>query len=142
MGAGLEFRALAEVDQPAWASMHKVRLAVESYLNAAFAQSSLAEFSIKLRYVPIIMPVGMRERYPSRSKVRKKENLCDCAPQLNYEIFVEGTFAEQIDEYLRGVALSAPHLAKLGASQPQIEEFKKILKDAADQIGRTDGVVH
>jgi len=111
-------------------------------LNTAFQGPILAELRIKLRYVPIIMPEGMRERYPARSRVRKKENLYDCAPQLKYEVFVEGTFSEQVDEYLRGIALSAPHLGKLGASQQQIEEFKRILKDAADQIGRTGGVVH
>ena len=138
----MQFWASAEVDSPAFLAMVKVRKVVEPFLNAAFEMSLLAELPIKLRYVPIIMPEGIRERYPARSKVRKKENLYDCAPQLNYEVFVEGVFAEQVDEYLRGVALSAPHLAKLGASQPQIEEFKKILKDAADQIGRTDGVVH
>ena len=138
----MQFCAYAEVDQSAFLAMRKVREGVEPFLNAAFETSILAELPIKLRYVPIIMPEGMRERYPARSKVRKKENLYDCAPQLNYEVFVEGTFAEQVDEYLRGIALSGPHLAKLGASQQQIEEFKRILKDAADQIGRTGGVVH
>jgi hypothetical protein len=138
----VQFRAFAEVDQPAFFAMRQVRQRVEPFLNAAFETSVLAEIPITLRYVPIIMPEGVRERYPARSKVSKKENLYDCAPQLNYEVFVEGTFAEQVDEYLRGIALSVPHLAKLGASQQQIEELKRILKDAADQIGRTNGVVH
>lgn len=138
----MQFWASAEVYQPAFPAMAKVRQRIEPFLNTAFEVSILAELPIKLRYVPIIMPEGMRERYPARSKVRKEENLYDCAPQLNYEVFVEGMFAEQVNEYLRGIALSAPHLAKLGASQQQIEEFKKILKDAADQIGRTGGVVH
>lgn len=138
----MQFRALAEVDQSAFLAMRKVREEVEPFLNAAFELSILAKLPIKLRYVPIIMPEGVRERYPARSKVRKKGNLYDCAPQLSYEVFVEGTFAEQVDEYLRGIALSALHLAKLGASQQQIEEFKKILKNAADQIGRSGGVVH
>jgi|SRR5215469_7766784 len=104
--------------------------------------SILAKLPIKLRYVPIVMPEGMRERYPARSRVRKKENLYDCAPQLDYEVFVEGTFAEQVKEFLRGIGLSALHLSKLGASQRQIEEFKKILDNAADEIGRTGGSFH
>lgn len=138
----MQFRALAEVEKSAYHAMWKVRQVVEPFLNAAFEVSILAELPIKLRYVPIIMPKDARERYPARSKVRKKENLYDCAPQLDYEVFVHGAFADQVKEYLRGVALSAPHLAKLGASQQQIEEFKKILNDATDQIGQTGGIVH
>jgi hypothetical protein len=80
------------------------------------------------------MPEGMRERYPARSKLRKKERLYDCAPQLNYDVFVDGDLEPQLREYLRGIALSAPHLAALGATPEQIEEFKAILRDALDRI--------
>lgn len=88
----------------------------------------------KLRYVPIIMPKGMRARYPARSKLRKKEKIYDCAPQLNYEVFVEGTFEEQLREYVRGIAESAPHLAGLGATPEQIEDFNKIMATAVERI--------
>lgn len=108
--------------------------AVEPFLNFAFASSSLAEISGKLRYVPIIMPDEMREQYPARSKLRKKERVYDCAPQLDYGIFVEGTFEAQLREYVRGIAESAPHLAGLGATPEQIAEFEQIMATAVDRI--------
>jgi hypothetical protein len=130
----LEFRASAEVNQPAFSALSKAHRCVEPYLNSAFAASSLATLQGKLRYVPIVMPEGMRERYPARSKLRKKERIYDCAPQLDYDVFVEGTFEAQLREYLRGIALSAPHLEGLGALPRQIEEFKAILANAAERI--------
>jgi hypothetical protein len=114
--------------------MNRARRCVEPFLNAAFAASSLATLDVELRYVPIIMPEGMRERYPARSKLRKKERLFDCAPQLNYEVFVEGGFEDQLREYLRGIALSSSYLAPLGASPEQIAEFEAILANAVDRI--------
>lgn len=110
--------------------MVKVRLAVEPYLNAAFAASRLAAVEGKLRYVPIIMPEGIRERYPARSSLRKKERIYDCAPQLNYDVFVKGSFEDQLREYLFGIAESAPFLKDLGATPEQITEFNSILTRA------------
>jgi hypothetical protein len=59
-------------------------------------RSSLATLNVKLRYIPIVMPEGMRERHPARSKLRENERIYDCAPQLNYEVFVEGSFEDQL----------------------------------------------
>jgi len=86
----------------------------------------------------------MQERYPARSKLVKKEKLYDCAPQLNYEVFVEGSFKDQIREYLRGIALSEPYLAPLGASPKQIQEFTYIMSNAVDRIiaERPDEIRH
>ena len=114
--------------------MDKARRCVCPFLSAAFTASSLATLNGLLRYVPIVMPEGMRERYPARSKLRKKERLYDCSPQLNYDVFVEGTFEDQLREYLRGIAESAPHLAGLGATPQQIEDFNKIMATAAERI--------
>jgi hypothetical protein len=130
----LNFWASAEVFQAAFPAMDKARRCVGPFLNTALARSSLATLEGKLRYVPIVMPEGMRQRYPARSKLRKKERVYDCAPQLNYDVFVEGTFADQLQEYLRGIAESAPHLAGLGATPEQIEDFNKIMATAAERI--------
>jgi hypothetical protein len=111
-----------------------VRNCVEPFLNKEFAVSSLSVFECKLRYVPIIMPVGMKERYPARSKLRKKERLYDCAPQLDYETFVSGTFEEQLREYIRGLIEIGPQLPKLGATKEQVEAFDRILAEAVDRI--------
>jgi hypothetical protein len=130
----LKFWASAEVFQPAFPAMDRARRCVDPILNVAFAASSLATLDAKLRYVPIVMPNGMRERYPTRSKLCKEERLYDCAPQLNYEVFVEGSFEDQLREYMHGIAESAPHLAELGATPPQIEDFKKIMASAVEIV--------
>jgi hypothetical protein len=91
--------------------LEQTRRSVEPFLNAAFAASSLATLQCKLRYVPIVMPEEMHPRYPSRSKLRKKERIYVCAPILDFEVFAKGRFEDQLREYLRGIAPSAPHLA-------------------------------
>lgn len=138
------FWASSEIYRPANDSSEKVRHAVEPYINEVAEASGLNELDCKLRYIPIIMPDGMKERYPARSKLRKKEKVYDCSPQLNYEVFVSGTFEAQLREYLDGIAPSAPYLAELGASPEQVEEFKAILSGAYDQIllTRPDQVRH
>jgi hypothetical protein len=130
----LIFLASAEVSQAADSALNRVRRCVEPFLNAAFAASSLASLECRLRYVPIVMPEGIRQRYPARSQLRKKERIYDCAPQLDYDLFVNGRLEDQLREYLRGIALSGPHLAGLGASPRQIEEFNAILERAAERI--------
>ena len=130
----MEFWAAAEVDQPAYAAVTRTRRSVEPFLNMAFAASSLDTLQCKLRYVPIVMPLRLHARYPARSKLRKKERIYDCAPILDYGVFIEGKFEDQLQEYLRGIALAAPHLEGLGASPQQIEEFKAILASAVERI--------
>ena len=130
----MKFWASTETYKAAAPSVIKVQRCVEPYLNAAFAASSLATLQCMLRYVPIVMPEDMHARYPARSKLRKKERIYDCAPILDYGVFVEGCFEDQLREYLRGIALSAPHLAGLGASPEQVEEFKAILASAVERI--------
>ena len=130
----MEFWASAEVYEPAFSALDKVRRMVGPFLNAAFLKSSLATLHCKFCFIPIVMPTGMRERYPARSKLRKKERVCDCAPQLSFDIFVDGKIEDQLREYLSGIASSAPHLAGLGASLQQIADFEAILAQAAEFI--------
>jgi hypothetical protein len=130
----LIFWASAEVFRTASPALEKARHCVEPHLNAEFARSRLATIDAELRYVPIVMPKGMRERYPERSMLRRKERVYLCAPQLNYEVFVDGSFEDQLREYLRGIALSAPHLKGLGATPEQIADFEKIMKEAVERI--------
>jgi hypothetical protein len=111
----LRFWASAEVFRDAAPALNRARLRVEPFLNASFASSSLATLDVKIRYVPI-------------------EWLFDCAPQLNCGVFVEGSFEDQLREYLQGIAQSSPHLAALGASPEQIAEFEVILESAVARI--------
>ncbi len=130
----MQFWASAEVDRPAVENMYKARLKVEPFLNKAFSATSLATLECLLRYVPIIMPKEMHERYTARSRLRRKDRIYDCAPQLDFDVFVSGTFEEQLDEYIRGIALSTHRLKDLGASPEQIKDFETILAGATQRI--------
>ena len=130
----MEFWASCEVYKPATTTLERARHCVEPFLNAAFSRSSLSKLDCEIRYVPIVMPEEYHDRYPARSKLRKKQKLYDCAPILDYEVFVNGTLEDQLREYLRGIAESAPYLADLGASPEQIQEFEDILAGAVDKI--------
>lgn len=125
-----------ECFQPAFEAVRKVLNMVERRLNTELALSSLASFECTLRYIPIIMPDNMKGRYPARSKLRKKERLYLCAPQLDYEVFVTGTFEEQLIECCRGISETTPHLAKLDATKEQIEDFRRILEETIQAILR------
>jgi hypothetical protein len=130
----LRFWASMEVYKPASAAAETVRRRVEPFLNAAFAASSLATLEGELRYVPIIMPEDMHARYPERSTLRKRERIYDCAPWLNYEVFANGTFGDQLREYLRGIATSAQQLPGLGATPRQVADFEAIVATAVEDI--------
>jgi hypothetical protein len=128
------FWASAEVFQAADVGQEKCRRSVGPFLNAELGKSSLRPIDAELWYIPIIMPKGMRERYPERSRFYKKQRAYAFSPQLNYEVFVGGSFEDQLKEYIRGIALSAPHLKGLGATPEQIEDFKRILQEAVPRI--------
>jgi len=130
----LEFWASAEVHQPAFSALDRVRRCVEPFLKTAFAVSSLSTLNWELRYIPIVMPAKMHARYPVRSKLRKSERVYVCAPNLDFDVFVQGKIEDQIQEYLRGISFSAQHLAELGATPQQIEDFNKIMATAVERI--------
>lgn len=131
----MNFQWSAEVFKDASDGLVRSSKAVESYLQSAFAASDkLSDLPIIIRYVPIAMPDMLLSRYPARSKLRKKERLYNCAPQLNYSVFVSGSFEEQLREYLRGLTEATPHLKSLGANNDQIEEFENVLRRAVGEI--------
>ncbi|WP_439542080.1 hypothetical protein [Hyphomicrobium sp.] len=131
----MHFRWSAEVFKDASDGLRRCSKAVDAYLQSGFAKSDkLSDLPITVRYVPIAMPHEALHRYPARSKLRKKERLYDCAPQLDYDVFVSGTFEEQLREYLRGLAETTPHLKELGANDDQVVEFESILRKAVDEI--------
>ena len=115
-------------------AMREVREHVEPYLNASFQASSLATLECRLRYIPIIMRAEKRARYPARSELLKKERIYDCAPQLDFEVFVVGTFEDQLKTYLSGIEETALHLSELGATEQQVKDFQVILANAAEHI--------
>lgn len=130
----MEFWASSESHKPASQALEATRKKVEPFLNAAIAASSLAPLRLKLRYVPIVMPQSMLSRYPARSKPNLKEQVYDCAPILDYEVFVNGSSKDQVREYLRGVSQSAPHLLVFGASAEQTRAFIEIVEAAVERV--------
>ncbi len=130
----MKFWASAEVHQPASHALNSVRQRVELFLNSAFEKTSLANVNGELRYVPIVMPKEMRSRYTERSQFRRKDHVYVCAPHLDYEVFVIGELEGQLREYIRGIRISVPHLARLGATKEQIIEFETILASATENI--------
>jgi hypothetical protein len=124
----LIFVAYAEIYKPASSSMVEIRRAVEPLMNDMIDQSRLAALDVKLRYIPIIMPDGIKEFFPSRSKARKSEKICDLSPQLNYELFITTNLIDAIKEYIRGLEGAPKYLKILGATSDQSEDFIKLIK--------------
>jgi hypothetical protein len=135
----MELLVSAELFKDAGAAYRRTSAAVKRYLLRSFSESSaLSSLPVTVRYIPIIMPDQLRERYPPRSRLRAKERLYDCAPQLIYDTFVCGTFEQQIEEYIRGLSESVPHLEKLGATAEQVAQYETILRQARDVILRDE----
>jgi hypothetical protein len=130
----MEFWASSESYIKASENLDATWRLVEPYLNHVFGNSSLNDLKIKLRYVPIVMSPESLANYPERSRARIKQNIYLCAPQLDYQTFVDGTLSDQLDEYLRGIALSSPFLKKFGATPEQVREFDLIIATARDAI--------
>jgi hypothetical protein len=124
----MNFWASSEVHSPASLGSEAVRRFVVPYINAALTASTLGEVQVEVRYVPIIMPAAMKSRYPARTRVVKRTGTYDCAPQLDYDVFVEGTFMDQVDEYLRPFLASGAHLSQLGLAQEDIAQFEEIVR--------------
>ncbi len=132
----MEFWASAEVAKPAHAALVHCERLLEAELNKALADSDLAGLKGKFRYVPIVMPPDWAVNYPPRSRLRKNEGdgVYDCAPQLDYETFIKGSFEEQLAEYTRGILLEAAQIAGLGASLDQVREFEDLVVTARFRI--------
>jgi hypothetical protein len=128
------FWASSESHVKASYSLDRARRLVEPYLNDNFDNSSLNSFNIELRYVPIVMdPEGLKH-YPERSRAKIKQKIHLCAPHLDYQTFVDGDLSACLDEYMRGIALSSPHLKKFGATPEQVHDFDLIIATARDAI--------
>lgn len=130
----MNFWASSETDRQSGGAVETIRRRVEPYLNAAFTRSSLGAVEAKIRYIPIVMDEEARPRYPARSRMRKKERLYDCAPQLDYETFVSGSWNDQVRVYLNGLRECAPRLLELDASKAQAQEFLDILDRAIEEL--------
>lgn len=125
----MKFWASAETDALAFDNIYNVTKYIEPKINRSLQLSSLSEIYLKIRYIPIVMSDDSINMFPSRSKVRKKSRIYDCAPQLGFRIFTSGTWNEQIENYLNGLRECASRLNEFGASKEQAQEFIRILEE-------------
>ena len=130
----VEFWASSEVYQPAYGMLSRVRREVEARLNVELNRSNLSARAIKFRYVPVVMPDDMKDRYPARSRPLPAQGIYDCAPQLDYDTFVNGAYDRCVDEYLRGVLSCASSLTAVGMTDIEIELFEALVGRVRDAI--------
>jgi hypothetical protein len=128
----MKYWSSSEATQLATDKLSEVWGAVDTGLAEAIAQSSLADFDVKIRYIPIIMDEQFRARYPARSRVERKNRVYNCCPQLDHHSIVTSAPAERALIYLEGLRECGAGLAKLGATPAQVAEFDAIL----DEVGR------
>lgn len=125
----MKFWASAETDALAFDNIYNVTKYIEPKINRSLQLSSLSEIYLKIRYIPIVMSDDSINMFPSRSKVRKKSRIYDCAPQLGFRIFTSGTCNEHIENYLNGLRECASRLNEFGTSKEQAQEFIRILEE-------------
>ena len=131
----MEFFFSSEVEQSALMANHETEALVSARIQSAVARGPLATFEAKIQYVPIIMGEERRERYPARSRLRRKERIYSCSPQLEIEPFLSGTKPERIAVYVEGLRECGPALEKLGATEDQVNAFNQILDDIIATLG-------
>lgn len=102
----------------------------------------LANIDVKIGYVPIIMSPELTPRYPARTKVSHKRRALECAPQLDYEIFLRQSLETVAKEYVRGIIDCLPLLSRLGLHNSEIGQveqfFAHVSADLQDDFRAED----
>jgi hypothetical protein len=130
----MQFWASSETYGTTGETSEVIRRPLEQRINEELNRSDLKDLAIKYRYVPIIMPLELLEKYKARSRVSKKNRICDCAPQLDYDLFIDQPFEISLAEYVRGIETAIPSLAKLGLTSEQIALFSDIIKASQQAV--------
>ena len=128
------FWASSETYQLASQRTEEVRRALEPTINDQLSRSALNEIGVDFHYIPIVMPTEWHWKYKARSRVIKKDMVCFCAPQLDYDLFIDQTFETSLREYVRGIETAIPSLAKLGLSSDQIDLFTHIVHGSEQMV--------
>ena len=123
----MKFDHAAELFKPVSIAVSTIGNHVGAQLASAIGSSSLDKLEGTFYYIPIVMPPEMRKRYPARAKFYKKDKLFGCCPHLDYEVFLDGKFVEQMHEYVRGIDEGADGLVNFGAGAEEVREFRKLL---------------
>jgi hypothetical protein len=130
----MQFWASSETYGTTGETSEVIRRPLEQRINEELNRSGLKDLAIEYRYVPIIMPLELLEKYTARSRIRKKQMICLCAPQLDYDLFIDQPFEISLAEYVRGIETAIPSLAKLGLTSEQIALFSDIIKASQQAV--------
>ncbi len=101
---------------------------IEQNLQKQQKGTVLANFDAKVNFCPVLMDEEMRQYFPARSKTDKKDNVYYCSPQLNYRLFISGTFEEQLGNCLDELLLADEPLKNLGATPEQRVVYREVLE--------------
>ena len=128
----MDFWASSETYGAAGDAVDEVRRRVQPFLAERLLRSELRDVVGEIRYIPIVMPDNLLEKYKERSGLNKPQSIYVCAPHLSYELFLNGSFDQRKREYLRGLSLSLPYLNGLNLSESQVGVFAQMIRDAAE----------
>ncbi|MGV8840932.1 MAG: hypothetical protein ACWA6X_11580 [Bauldia sp.] len=128
----LTFGATAYLDRAARFSHGRVRAAVDPYLTAALARPIFAAIDARILYGPVIMAADFASRHPANFRLEPKARRYSCSPQLDHATFVTGSWEARIREYVRGLDSVPDALAKLGATDEQVDALRNILAEAPE----------
>jgi hypothetical protein len=130
------FGTSAEVYGEASEPVRIISLLVKNHIKCEIFSSDLNHLEIQFLYVPIIMLPHLRARYPERSKFRKKDRAYDCAPALDYDIFINGNHQDILREYVGGILPHTQKIVSIGASANQAIIFHSIVRSSTWKLAQ------
>ena len=120
----MRFWSGAEVEKSIYTRFDETRKAVDKLIKSEIDNGSLKSLDMEYCYIPIVMTDDLIDLYPPRSRIDKLERRIYNSPQLDFQIFINGTKSERVEEYIRGIRSSKKLLISAGLNRDQIKEFE------------------
>jgi hypothetical protein len=130
----MDYSSSAECHVSVIGRVGPIGIAISDVVNRPEAKRKFDHIDLKIRYTPIIMPPDWLDKYTDRTKVRKKQRILDCAPQLDYNKFREGSYEDSVLEFVSGIDHCLSLLGLLGVSDSSVGQIKRLFRDAAQKI--------
>lgn len=130
----MKFFVSWEADKDSGENLRKITNEVYECIVKKLDRLPLNLLDFSINYVPIVMSADNRVRYPPRSRLNRKRNEYNCAPQLDYDVFVSGTWNEMLTCYLNGIRVYSNKLKVIGFDAEMIQEFLIILNETEDEL--------
>lgn len=102
-------------------------------LDGIVANSILSDLDVRIRYIPIVMPPERAHAYPARSRVERANRIYNACPQLDYQVFLDGSDEDMKREWISGLDSVAGGLKKLGVSKEHIDTWTDALATLAQR---------